>query len=314
VLRTLQGFAVGGEWGGAVLIATESGPKDRKLRGGMFVQQGAPAGNILSTLAFTPVAFLPEEQFVSWGWRLPFLLSALLVVIGLIIRLRLEESGEFVRRAEHNRPARLPIDELLREHWRAVLGAFFACGLGISSVYFTGTLILSYATSQLGVDRHTMLNLLLANAVIQFLWQPVGTRIAERLGASRFMIGSLVISAIICLPTFAMVDTGVPAIIMAALALKTIAGSGYYAVLAGFLARAFPVRVRYTGLSFSYQSCSVIIGGGTPVLGQLLLTTGGGHWGNVAVLFLAIVSTTLGGVLALARTIRRNEASRPEPA
>ncbi|WP_431925985.1 MFS transporter [Amycolatopsis tucumanensis] len=306
LLRALQGFAVGGEWGGAVLLATESGPGGRALRGGMFVQQGSPAGNILATLVMALVAALPGDAFATWGWRIPFLLSALLVVIGLVTRLKLEESREFTQRVEQAPPVKLPIAELLAHHWRRVVAAVFASALGIGMAYFLSTFMLAYATSQLGVSRQVMLNLLLANAVLQFLWQPVATRLAERIGAAPFMVGTLAATAALAVPMFLLAGTGKPALILLGIGLSTITGTGYYAVLAGFLAQAFPVGVRYTGISFSYQLCSTVIGGTTPLLAQLFLTLGDGHWAGVAVFYLVLIGVTAGGVTVLSALVRRS--------
>lgn len=300
LLRALQGFAVGGEWGGAVLLASESGPKSKAVRGGMFVQQGSPAGNILATGAFALMALMPGDAFLEWGWRVPFLFSAVLVLIGLVIRLRLEESQEFTETKATRQVVKVPLAELFRNHWKAVIAAVFASGLGIGMAYFVSTFMLSYATTSLGVDRQVMLNILLVGAVIQFVWQPIGTRIAERVGTTRFMIWSLVGSIVLAVPLFLLVTTGNPWLILLGIGLSMIAGTGYYAVLAGFLAQAFPVEVRYTGVSVSYQLCSTLIGGTTPLLAQLFLTLGGGHWAGVAGFFIGLIVITLLGVVALA--------------
>ncbi|WDZ93280.1 MFS transporter [Nocardiopsis sp. HUAS JQ3] len=308
VFRALQGFAVGGEWGGAVLLASESDTSQAKVRGGMFVQQGSPAGNILATLMFTLVATLPDEQFLAWGWRVPFLLSALLVVVGLVIRLKIEESEEFTQAKSDNQVVRVPIVELMRHHWQRVAAAVLASGLGIAMAYFISTFMLSYTTGELGIDRQVMLNILLLNAVIQFVWQPFASRIAERVGVSRFMVATLGAAALLALPMFLMVETGNPVLIWLALALSTVAGAGYYAVLAGFLANAFPVHIRYTGVSTSYQLCSTLIGGTTPLVAQFLLNAGGGSWGGVAVFYVALIAATIAGVLALGSLTARLSA------
>jgi MFS family permease len=300
LLRALQGFAVGGEWGGAVLLASESGPKSKAVRGGMFVQQGSPAGNILATSAFALMALLPGDAFLEWGWRVPFLFSAVLVLIGLFIRLRLEESQEFAATKATKQVVKVPLAELLKHHWKAVIAAVFASGLGIGMAYFVSTFMLSYATTTLGVDRQVMLNILLVGAIIQFVWQPIATRIAERVGTTRFMVWSLVASVVLAIPLFLLVTTGEPWLILLGIGLSMIAGTGYYAVLAGFLAQAFPVEVRYTGVSVSYQLCSTLIGGTTPLLAQLFLTLGNGGWGGVAAFFIGLIVITIAGVVALA--------------
>ncbi len=298
LLRALQGFAVGGEWGGAVLLACAAAPKSQAIRGGMFVQQGSPAGNILATGVFALVALLPTDQFIAWGWRVPFLLSAVLVVIGLVIRVRLEESSEFTATKQEHEEVKVPLAELFRHHWRAVIAAIFASALGIGMAYFVGAFMLAYATTTLGVARPTMLNILLGIAVVQFIWQPIATRVAESAGTARFMMITLAGAAVVAVPMFLLVNTARPGLIFVGMALAMIAGSGYYAVLAGFLAQAFPVEVRYTGVSFAYQACSTLIGGTTPLLAQFFLNVGG--WGGVAAFNVVLILITIAGVAALA--------------
>lgn len=297
--RALQGFAVGGEWGGAVLLASEAGEKSKAVRGGMFVQQGSPAGNILATAAFALVALLPSEQFIAWGWRLPFVFSAVLVIIGLVIRTRLEESPEFVEEVvEDDQKTKIPLVLLLKNYWKAVLTGIFASALGIGLAYFVSTFMLAYTTTELGIDRGTMLNILLINAFVQFCWQPMATRIAEKVGSTKFMTITLVLAALFVLPMFWLVNTENIVFIALAIFGATIFGSGYYAILAGFLAQAFPVKVRYTGVSFAYQASSTLIGGTTPLLAQSFLNSAG--WPGVAGFNIALILITIGGVLTLA--------------
>lgn len=297
--RALQGFAVGGEWGGAVLLASEAGEKSKAVRGGMFVQQGSPAGNILATAAFALVALLPSEQFIAWGWRLPFVFSAVLVIIGLVIRTRLEESPEFVEEVvEDDQKTKIPLVLLLKNYWKAVLTGIFASALGIGMAYFVSTFMLAYTTTELGIDRGTMLNILLINAFVQFCWQPMATRIAEKVGSTKFMTITLVLAALFVLPMFWLVNTENIVFIALAIFGATIFGSGYYAILAGFLAQAFPVKVRYTGVSFAYQASSTLIGGTTPLLAQSFLNSAG--WPGVAGFNIALILITIGGVLTLA--------------
>lgn len=297
--RALQGFAVGGEWGGAVLLASEAGDKSKAVRGGMFVQQGSPAGNILATAAFALAALLPNEAFISWGWRIPFLFSAVLVVIGLIIRTRIEESPEFVEEVvQEDSKAKIPVVALLTNYWKAVVAGIFASALGIGMAYFVATFMLAYTTTELGIERSTMLNILLINAFVQFFWQPIATRIAERVGSTKFMTVTLILAALFVLPMFWLVNTQNIMLIALAIFAATIFGSGYYAILAGFLAQAFPTKVRYTGVSFAYQASSTLIGGTTPLLAQTFLNSSG--WPGVAGFNIALIVVTIGGVLALA--------------
>ncbi|MEU6847340.1 MFS transporter [Streptomyces sp. NPDC046716] len=302
LLRAVQGIAVGGEWGGAVLMATEN--TDRKRRGfaGMWVQQGSPAGSILATLVFIAVGHLPDDAFLTWGWRVPFLLSAVLVAIGLVIRLKVTESTEFEAAKERQEEAapKIPVVELLRTSWPLVLLGVGASAMGISSAYFTNTFVLSWATSDLGVHRQTMLDILLVLAVLQFLWQPLAALLAQRMGTVRLMAGALIANIAVAVPMFLLIATRNSTLIAVGLALGVLTGCSYYALLAGFLSQAFPVRVRYTGVSLAYQLCSTVIGGSTPFVAQWLLTRGGGHWPVVGYYITLLLLTTV-CVLALAR-------------
>lgn len=313
VLRAAQGFAVGGEWGGAVLMASESAGRGRGVRSAMWVQQGSPVGNILATTAFIVVGLIDKDAFLSWGWRIPFLASAVLVVVGLLIRLKVEESPEFEAAASDRQIVKVPIAELLRHHWAKLVMGVLACALGIGGAYFTSTFMLSYTTGQLGVDRQVMLLILLGPVVAQFGWQPFAARLAERIGTARFMVLNLGAAIVLAFPAFFVVSKGNPVGILLVLVAVMIPTAGYYAVLAGFLAEAFPVRIRYTGISVAYQLSATLIGGTTPLIGQLALTLGGGSWVALAVFYVVLIGLTVVGVVGVAR--RRTPAEQTaEPA
>ncbi|MFI2410247.1 MFS transporter [Streptomyces sp. NPDC018947] len=314
LLRAVQGIAVGGEWGGAVLMASENAPRGRGSFYAMLVQQGSPAGAILATLVFLAAGTLDDDAFMSWGWRVPFLLSGLLVVVGLVIRLKVEESDDFERVKESGDVVKLPVAEVLRTAWRTVLLGIGASVMGISAAYFTNTFVLSWTTNELHMSRQTMLYILLGISVVQFLWQPFAALISERVGETRFMVCSLLTNVVVAVPMFLMISTARPALVFCGIALGIVSGSGYYAVLAGFLARAFPSRVRYTGISLSYQLCSTLIGGTTPLVAQALLTSGGGSIWPVVAFYAVLLLATTACVAALARsTDRRTPRERPVP-
>ncbi len=160
---------------------------------------------------FALVSLLPDEAFLSYGWRIPFLASAVLLVIGLVIRLRVEESPEFVRMRERQEVARLPLAEVLRSSWPLVLLGIGASGVGIASAYFTNTFILSWATNDLGIAKSTMLNVLLVVSITQFVTQPIGAVLGQRIGAARYILIAFCV-LIVCTPiTFLLVGTGSPA-------------------------------------------------------------------------------------------------------
>ncbi|MFI5717763.1 MFS transporter [Nocardia sp. NPDC051750] len=300
VLRAVQGLAVGGEWGGAVVLATENAEAGKRGLAGTWVQQGSPAGSILATLSFLGVGLLDDDSFLAWGWRIPFLASAVLVVFALIVRLKVEESQEFTNARAHNEVVKAPLAEVFRSSRRVVFAGIFAAVLGISIAYFTNTFLLAWTTEKFDIDRRLMLNVLLGVAVLQFVAQPLAARIAERVGARRVMIGGLLWVIVLAAPLFFAIQAGNVGLLAIMLALTTLGGSAYYALLATALANAFPVHVRYTGVSIAYQFCATIFGGSTPLIAQWVLNATGNAWAVMTV-YLGIAAITVAGVWWLAR-------------
>jgi MFS family permease len=178
-LRVVQGIAVGGEWGGAVLMAGEHAPQGRRTFFASFAQLGSPAGLILSLVAFRAVTSMDKADFLAWGWRVPFLASAVLLVVGILIRLGVNESPEFARVKEANRTVKLPVAEVFRSASGLVLLCIGANTIGIAGVYFTNTFMIAYTTQYVGVSRSLILDSLFAVAIIQFVAQPA-RRVARR--------------------------------------------------------------------------------------------------------------------------------------
>lgn len=311
VLRAVQGLAVGGEWGGAVVLATENATDGKRGMAGTWVQQGSPAGSILATVMFLIVGTLPDDAFLSWGWRIPFLLSAALVVVALVIRLKVEESADFAEVQASEKVAKIPFVELFRTSGWLVFFGILASIIGIAMAYFTNTFLLAWTTGELALDRTAILNVLLLTAIFQFLWQPVAALIAQRLGEQRVMIGGLLWLVAASPFLFWAIQSGSIPWIGVTLILTTMGGSTYYALLASTLSGAFPARVRYTGVSVAYQVCATIFGGSTPLLAQWVLTTSGGSAWAVMALFLALIGATIFGVLGLATAQQRSTRSTP---
>lgn len=310
VLRAVQGLAIGGEWGGAVLLATESTQQGGRAGAGAWVQQGSPAGAILSSLMFISVSSLPNEQFLEWGWRVPFLFSAVLVIVGLVIRLSVEEPPTFEAAKQQKQLVRVPLFEAFRRVPGIIVLGVIATVLGIALPYFLNTFLLAFTTTELGIPRPTMLNVMLAIAVVQFIAQPIAAVIARRIGSQKVMIGGLVIALLAAVPLFLAVQSGDVLLIALGQALAMIGGCSYFAMLAAFLASAFPANIRYTGVSVTYQLAATLVGGPTPLLAQAILTGGGGLWG-VAGLFAAMIALTIVGVWALHRRIGGREWQDP---
>lgn len=311
-LRVLQGIAVGGEWGGAILIASENAPKGKGILYAAFAQQGSPTGNLLATLAFFALSSLPMPDFLQWGWRIPFLLSAALVIVGMVIRLTLEESADMQRLMREKKTAKLPILEVLRKHWLVVL-----LGAGtlpvIHVTYFKSTFALSWATKTLGYSQSTFLSIIVIALVVQFISQPLGALLTTRIDM-RKAVAIMVLPEFILMPAmFFAVETNVYWIAAVGMCLATIPHAMFYGAIGGILARAFPTRVRYSGLSLAYQLCSLLVGGGTPLLAQWILNSTGSIVGvAIASALYAVVSLVC--TLALLRITghRASELSAAE--
>jgi MFS family permease len=272
ILRMVQGVAVGGEWGDSVLIASENAPKGKSILYSAFAQQGSPSGNLLATIAFFLLSSMPTPDFILYGWRIPFLVSAVLVIVGMFIRLKLEESDEMKMVLARKKTVKLPLGEVLRKHWVLVLLGAGALPL-VQVTYLKNTFALSWATKELGYDEGTFLAVIGIALVVQFCVQPFGAVLVSRMDMRKAML-LMVLPEFILMPAmFFAIQAQSFWLAAVAMSLATIPHSMFYGAIGGLLARAFPANIRYTGLSLSYQLCSLVVGGGTPVLAQWMLNT-----------------------------------------
>jgi MFS family permease len=289
-LRIIQGIAVGGEWGGAVLIASEQAPKGKGILYSAFAQQGSPTGNLLATIVFFALSAIPTPEFLTWGWRIPFLLSAALVIIGMVIRLKLEETDDMKKLMKQKKTVKMPVVEVLRNHWKLVLiGALVLPAIHVT--YFKTTFALSWATKSLGYTQDTFLSIIMIALVVQFISQPIGAWLTTKIDMRKAVLIMLVPELVLMPVMFFAIETKTYWIAALGMALATIPHAMFYGAVGGILARAFPTRIRYTGLSLAYQLCSLLIGGGTPVLAQWILnSTGEIFWVAIAAGSYAIIS------------------------
>jgi MFS family permease len=270
ILRIVQGFGVSGEWGGAVLIAAESAPPNRRSVYACFAQFGVPIGVLTSNLAFLAVSGMGEESFDAYGWRIPFLVSILLVAFGLYVRVRLAESAEFegVRRA--NAVVKVPVRELLHRHPRelglAALAAMAPPALG----YIVIVYMLAYGTGQAGYERGTLLTLILSSTVIWMGAIYAAAHAADRLGAKKVYIAGAALAVIWPIPMFALVDTGEVSRALVAFAVAAIVQGIMAGAQGGLFAEIFDVRVRYSGISIAYSTGGTIGGALTPLIAAAL--------------------------------------------
>jgi MFS family permease len=301
LLRVLQGIAVGGEWGGAVLMASEHAPAGRRTFFASFPQMGSPAGLLLSLISFRLVTSLDHDSFVSWGWRLPFLASFVLLLLGIAVRLGVNESPEFERVKEHGAVAKFPVAEVLRTAWYPIVMAAAATTIGSAGFFFTNTFMISYVTTYLGMPKPFILDCLFVVTVIQLLSQPVSALLAQRFGETRFLIWAASVCMVMPYPMFLLVNTQQPMAIVVGISLAVVSLSAVYAVISGFMTPAFPARVRYSGISIAYQLCAMIAGGTTPMIGTVLAQNYHGQWLPLAAFFTLLSFISLIGIVGLGR-------------
>jgi len=276
-LRLAQGFGVGGEWGGAVLMAVEHAPPGSRGFYGSWPQMGVPAGLLLSSLVFVLLSRLPEDQFLSWGWRLPFLLSILLVGVGLVIRLRILETPAFLKVKETGAESRLPIVDLLRTHRREVLLAIGARLVENGAFYIYSVFLLVYGTQKVGLDRQTLLTGILLGATCLLPAVPVCGWLSDRLGRKPVYLFGACFTAVWAYPLFRLVDTGSTPLVWLAVVVALVFGHApMYGPQAAFFAELFGSRVRYSGASLGSQLASVLAGGLSPFIATALLPYGRG--------------------------------------
>jgi len=308
VLRVAQGFGVGGEWGGAVLMAVEHAPPGRRGFYGSWPQIGVPAGLLLSTLVFAQFARLPEDQFLAWGWRVPFLVSILLVIVGLLIRTRIVETPEFARLRDTRSEARQPIVEVLRTHPREVLLAMGARLAENGAFYVYTVFVLVYATQKVGMSRQIVLNGILIAATGALAAIPLCGALSDRIGRRPVYLFGAIATGVFAYPLFWLLDTGsTPLVWLALFVALVFAHAPMYGPQGAFLSELFHTRVRYSGASLGSQLSSVVAGGLSPFIATALMPYGRGALASYIVV-MALV--TIAAVVVATETRHRGLDSR----
>ena len=269
--RTLQGIGVGGEWGGSVLMAGEWTDPKRRGFTTSWAQFGAPAGMVLANGALAVMTFaLPEEAFLSWGWRVPFLLSLTLVAVGLYIRIGVLETPVFARLKAQGKVERTPVVEVLRKNWREViLAALLRTGQQVPFYIFT-TYVLTYGTETLGLTRGFVLNLVMLQALVSMATIPWFGHLSDLVGRRRITAVGCVVMMIFPFVYFGMLDSGVTLLIAAAVILGLPSHDLQYGPQAAYIAESFPGSLRYSGASLGYQLASITAGGPAPIVALYL--------------------------------------------
>ncbi|CCK32306.1 integral membrane transport protein [Streptomyces davaonensis JCM 4913] len=318
VLRLVQGFALGGEWGGAVLLVSEHGDARRRGFWASWPQTGAPAGQLLATGVLSLLtATLSDSAFTSWGWRIPFLLSGVLVMVGLWIRLSVDESPVFkqaLAQAEARKSdsaEKLPLVSVLRHHWRDVLIAMGARMAENISYYVITAFILVYATTAADVSKQTALNAVLIASAVHFAVIPLWGALSDRIGRRPvYLIGAAGIG-VWMFPFFALIDTGSFGNLVLAVTVGLVLHGAMYAPQAAFFSEMFATRMRYSGASIGAQFASVAAGAPAPLIATALLADYDSSTPIALYVIAAVVLTLI--AVGVAKETRHRDLADIEP-
>ncbi|MFE6156476.1 MFS transporter [Streptomyces sp. NPDC057889] len=279
VLRVVQGIGVGGEWGGSVLLAMEWGPRKRRGLMASWPQMGVPLGLLASTGMVRWMTSATGGDFETWGWRIPFLASAVLIAIGLYVRLRVVESPDFSAVKNAQAVVRLPVWDVLRHQWREVLTAAFVRLSEQAPFYLFITFVLAYGTEHLGLARSDLLDDTLVAAAVGLVSIPLFGHLSDRIGR-RLVYGiGIACVAAFAFPYFALLNTGSSGLVLLAIVLSLVFHDVQYGPQAALIAEGFGTQVRYSGAGLGYQLASVIAGGPAPLIAAAILEDTGSSVG-----------------------------------
>lgn len=304
LMRLVQGFGVGGEWGGAVLMAVEHGHEGKRGLYGSCVQMGVPVGLLLATGVFAIFSRLPDDEFLRWGWRVPFLLGGLLLAIGMFIRLKIMESPIFAEAQKTGGVSKLPIVEVFKKHPKNVMLAMGARFAENACFYIFSVFVLSYATDQLGLAKQTVLAGVWIAAAVQIFAIPGFGILSDRIGRRPVYLGGAIFIALFAFPFFWMVETKVTVVIWLAIILGLVGHAAMYGPQAAFFSELFGTRVRYSGASIGYQLASPFAGGLAPLIATALLEWSGNRSWPVSLYLTGTAVLTLTAIWFAAETFK----------
>jgi len=291
VLRVLQGIAVGGEWSGSVLLSMEWGNQRRRGLMASWPQVGVPIGLLLGTGMMTAIALAAEGAFKAWAWRIPFLVSLVLVAIGLWIRLKVMETPLFSQLTARQAVAKVPVAEVIRSHWKEIIYSAFLRMSEQAPFYLYTTFALTYIKTHLGLAQSLALGAVSVAAAFELFLIPTFGHLSDRLGRRRVYVSGAVLIAIVAFPSFALLNTKTAGLVIIAIVLMAIAHSIQYGPQAAYIAESFPTRLGYAGSGMGYQLASLIAGGPAPLLATWMLPNFG--WQAICVYIIACAVITL---------------------
>ncbi|MFT9846422.1 MFS transporter [Aneurinibacillus sp. REN35] len=271
LLRFCQGIGVGGEWGGSVVLSTEWSSKKRRGLMGSMTQLGVPIGLLSSTLVVSLCIYLFGDHFFSWGWRVPFLISILLVGVGLYIRLGIMDSPQFSKMKQEQRTAKKPVLEVIKKHPKEI--ALSACARLVEQVpfYIFTTFVISYGTEQLKLDKQFLTNALLVAPFVELFTIPFFAHLSDKINRKKIYVAGCIVTMLCAFPFFALINTTIPVWVVLAIGFSIVGPTMAYGPQAALIAENFPVHLRYSGASLGYQLASIIGGGLAPLISVYLL-------------------------------------------
>ena len=279
VLRFGQGLGLVGEWGGAALLATENAPKGKRAWFGMFPQLGPSIGFLAANGLFLTLALLlTDEQFRSWGWRIPFLLSAALVIVGLYVRLQLEETPVFAKAVARHERVKMPVIELFSQYWAPMLLGAAAMVVCYALFYISTVFSLSYGVSTLGYSRESFLGMLCFAVLFMALATPLSAWLSDRYGRKPVLIGGGILAILSGFTMEPLLTQGSTTGVALFLAIELFLMGVTFAPMGALLPELFPTHVRYTGASAAYNLGGIVGASAAPFFAQKLVSMGGLSW------------------------------------